>query len=324
MPASATIALAFSTTPKELDPVNTPGWTVGKSSADNFDFTVAADEAQLHRVIFPEHATYNYAGSSVATDSVRWEHFPDLDDTGPASPIAVQDDYGNPISFTDLRLIAIEVKARVPFQGTKATGTITSTNTEVADGDTITIDGVTYRFKNTMAAINDVKRHGTVADTTLANLQAAINGTGTAGVEWYTGTVVHPTVAAGAVTAHTLPLTARDYGTAGNAIATTDTSAQLSLGAPTLTGGLDTSSPPVVRPLEGTVTVRLTSDILPGASSSFVAEWDAPGLFIFAAGEAWTPGSGGRITVTFDTDQPSPKTDQDVNAVVTIIFIGTP
>lgn len=119
-----------------------------------------------------------------------------------------------------------------------AGGTLTSTGTNVTDGDTATLGAVTYRFKTTMAQANDVQR-GADAATTLANLKKAINATGTAGTEYFAGTVVHPTIVAGALTSTTLAVAARVKGTAGNSLASTEVAATLSFGGATLTGGVD-------------------------------------------------------------------------------------
>lgn len=117
-----------------------------------------------------------------------------------------------------------------------AVGTLTSDATNVADGDTVTLGSVVYRFKDTMAQANDVKR-GADAATSLANLKKAINATGTAGTEYYTGTVIHPTIAALTLTATTLLVYAKTGGTGGNSLASTETSAHLSFGGTTLSGG---------------------------------------------------------------------------------------
>lgn len=60
---------------------------------------------------------------------------------------------------------------------------------------------------------------GADADGTLANLQKAINGTGTPGTEYSVGTSAHPDVTCGDVTAHAVTVTAKVAGLAGNSIA---------------------------------------------------------------------------------------------------------
>lgn len=121
-----------------------------------------------------------------------------------------------------------------------ATAVLTSDNTEVVDGDTVTVNDRVYRFKDTLALANDVKRSGTV-DTTLANLRAAINGTGTPGTEYFAGTQAATGVTAGAVTAHAITVTANTVGVAANSFAKAETSIHLDwdgAGA-TFTGGVD-------------------------------------------------------------------------------------
>lgn len=118
----------------------------------------------------------------------------------------------------------------------RATQTLTSDATNVADADTVTIGTTVYRFKDTMAAAYDVKR-GADAATSLDNLKAAINASGTAGTEYFAGTLAHPTVTATTNTDTTQVVQAIAYGTGPNAIATTETSAHLSWGAATLASG---------------------------------------------------------------------------------------
>jgi len=119
-----------------------------------------------------------------------------------------------------------------------AVATLTSDATNVTDADTVTIGSVTYRFKDTMAAVNDVKRGATAAET-LANLKATINLTGTAGTHFFAGTVIHPTVTALTLTATTLLLYAKTGGTGGNSLASTEASTHLTFapGGATFAGG---------------------------------------------------------------------------------------
>lgn len=116
--------------------------------------------------------------------------------------------------------------------------TLTSDATNVTDADTVTIASTVYRFKDTMAQAYDVKI-GASAAATLDNIKAAINASGTAGVEYYTGTLIHPTVTATTNTNTTQIVAAKTVGTAGNSIATTEASTHLSWGAATLSGGHD-------------------------------------------------------------------------------------
>ena len=121
-----------------------------------------------------------------------------------------------------------------------ATGTVTDGNaTNVSDGDTLTIGSTVYRFKTVMLAINDVQI-GASADATAQSLIYAINGAGTPGTDYFTGTVANTSVSAGTLASHAFTLTALALGTGGNAIVLTTTSAHLTLSAGgTLTGGVN-------------------------------------------------------------------------------------
>lgn len=122
------------------------------------------------------------------------------------------------------------------YNGVAASQTLTSDTTNVSDGETVTVDTVVYRFKNTLAAAYDVKIAATAA-LSLANLKAAMNGSGLVGTDYFAGTDPHPTCVAGTIAATTLLVTYYKLGTVGNAIATTETSAHLSWGAATLASG---------------------------------------------------------------------------------------
>lgn len=127
------------------------------------------------------------------------------------------------------------VDGNVKRSGAKASGTLTAS--ALANGDTVTIDGRVYTFEDTLTDVNGhVKRSGVLA-TDLANLVKAINLTGVAGTDYAASQTIHATVSATSG-ATTLVATAKAIGTAGNALATTETSATAAWGAATLSGGL--------------------------------------------------------------------------------------
>ena len=98
-----------------------------------------------------------------------------------------------------------------------ATGKIVFTAQPTAN-DTITIATVTYKFVSALAAANDVKL-GTNLAATLASLVKAVNGTGTAGTDYYTGTkALSDVVVASGSSDTTLNLTAVTPGVSGNYI----------------------------------------------------------------------------------------------------------
>lgn len=112
---------------------------------------------------------------------------------------------------------------------------LTSDTTDFTDGEVVVIGAITYRMKDTLALAYDVKIGASVT-VTLANLRKAINGTGTAGVEYFAGTVAHTLVIATASDATTLTVYSRTYGTANNTLATTETASHYSWGGTTLGG----------------------------------------------------------------------------------------
>ena len=127
--------------------------------------------------------------------------------------------------------------------GTPANLTL-SFASNAAASDTVQIGSTTYTFVSTLAAANDVLI-GAAASDTASNLVAAITaGTGE-GTTYGTGTVAHTDVTAAIGDTNTeVVLTARDAGTAGNAIAVDVESATAEAritGEGTLTGGLDST-----------------------------------------------------------------------------------
>lgn len=73
--------------------------------------------------------------------------------------------------------------------------------------------------------------------TAIINLKKAINGSGTMGTTYGTGTVPHPLVIATTISTTTLVVQAKVWGVSGNSIATTETLANYAFGAATLASG---------------------------------------------------------------------------------------
>ncbi len=197
------------------------------------------------------------------------------------------------LANSDGTIINVDLKTSA---GVAATKVLTSTNTEVTDGDTVTIGAIVYRFKNTMSQAYDVKRNGTTADTTMGALIKAINGTGTAGVDYFAGTVAHPTVSAGALAAHAFTASARTVGVAGNLIALAETSAVLSWAgaAVFLSAGEDVNQ---VLSLASEVKTAIEADTASAAlvDITYVAANDGTGLVTAMAATALTGGSDGKV-----------------------------
>lgn len=123
----------------------------------------------------------------------------------------------------------------------KATAILSSDGTIPTDGDTVTINDVTYRLMGTIAQANDVLRV-TNSNATLDNLVKAVNQTGVSGTDYFAGTVAPTGVTAGARVGSgatgKVTFQATAVGTAANAFASTETSTHLSfLGATFGAGG---------------------------------------------------------------------------------------
>lgn len=129
-----------------------------------------------------------------------------------------------------------------------ASGALTSDTTNPTEGDQLVIGSITYTFMDALSDPGSSPRSytpyevliGADTDETLANLKAAINGSGTPGVEYSLGTAPHPLVTGGTIAANALPITAVTAGADGNEIATTGGGDHLSFGATTLENGVDT------------------------------------------------------------------------------------
>lgn len=117
----------------------------------------------------------------------------------------------------------------------------------VANNDTVTIDGVYYKWTN--ASVDAGSPAGTVGNPWLVKLGAtpadsfqalyyAINASGVAGTDYSTVLVPNPNVQAYSVGGNDLYVAARIAGTSGNAIAVAETGAGISwVTGATLTGG---------------------------------------------------------------------------------------
>ena len=113
---------------------------------------------------------------------------------------------------------------------TRATGSVLLTDVP-ADGDTITLSSVTYRFKTTAAQAFDVTRGATAAATGI-NLARAINASSQGG--YYSSTTINPDIEATTEGA-TVAIRARFGGAAGNLL--TVSSASSAITETALTGG---------------------------------------------------------------------------------------
>ncbi len=99
----------------------------------------------------------------------------------------------------------------------------------IADGDTIAVGGTTYTFKTALTngggagSQNQVLIGASGNTTALANLQSAVNNTGTVGTDYGTGTALNTGVVASAASATNLTFTDKLNGTAAPTVTYTPT-----------------------------------------------------------------------------------------------------
>lgn len=140
--------------------------------------------------------------------------------------------------YTDSVILVPQVSAAK----VAATAVLTSDNSgQFTSGKIVTIGSTVYTFRTALSTGPTVPYEvllGADADASLANLVKAINDSGTEGTHYSVGTVAHPTVSAGAVTSHTVTLTALISGFAANAYATTTDEAKLSFAGATMLSGV--------------------------------------------------------------------------------------
>jgi hypothetical protein len=172
-----------------------------------------------------------------------------------------------------------------------ATGTLTAA-ANAADTETVTIGGKVYTFQDTLTNVDGNVKVGATAADSLANLSAAINLGSGAGTLYAAATTLHPSVSGNG--ASPLVVTAKTAGAAGNSIATTETAAQLSWGAATLTGGANAGTTANIEIFSenvkrGRVRFQGTNDIGPKWNFDFPAVEFAPGSSINPISEEWGP-----------------------------------
>ena len=133
---------------------------------------------------------------------------------------------------------------KTPVNAVAASGKLVSTGTAVSEGEKVTIGATVYTFKTTLSTTPAVPYEvliGVSAAAQMTNLTAAIMATSGAGTTYGTGTAIHPTVSGAVADTDDIDLTAKTKGVAGNLIATTDDSDELSWGSEdvTLVDGID-------------------------------------------------------------------------------------
>lgn len=180
--------------------------------------------------------TTNYPNDSALEQRVIYEEKAASTVAGALATGTITSDATNPSDGDTATIGSYVYTFKTALGDAAATNTLTSNNTQVTAADTVTVNGQVYTFRATPSVAYDVTI-GANADGSLTNLEAAINGTGTAGTTYGVGTATHPTVSSSDVASHVLTLTARNVGTAGNALTLAKSAATLSVGAATFSGG---------------------------------------------------------------------------------------
>ncbi len=134
-----------------------------------------------------------------------------------------------------------DVVAAVGTGSTLAAATLTSTGV-FSPAETVTIGSRTYTFRAALSTGPTIPNEVLIGANQTAshlNLKKAVNGEATAGTEYSTGTVIHPTITAlSSDGTHTI-FNAKTPGTAGNALVSTETCALASFAAGTFASGAD-------------------------------------------------------------------------------------
>lgn len=131
-----------------------------------------------------------------------------------------------------------DARLRFTLTPSVATGILTFAG-NASDTNTVVLNGKTYTFQTVLTNVNGNVLIGGSASASIDNLIAAINLTAGAGTTYAAATTLHPTISAQAGAGDTMVARAKDRGSAGNALTTTETLASGSWGAVTLTNGDD-------------------------------------------------------------------------------------
>lgn len=143
--------------------------------------------------------------------------------------------------LTVLRYIEETTIGVTPDDSVKATGTLTA-SVNFSNAETVTLGSKIFTLQTTLTNVDGHVKIGATLTASLLNLKNAINATGgVSGTDYAAATTEHPTIEATASNATTLSVRAKLGGTAGNALASTETATSASFGAATLTGGTNST-----------------------------------------------------------------------------------
>jgi hypothetical protein len=161
---------------------------------------------------------------------------------------------------------ALNVVTAFNSGGVRANGVLTSTAAPIAT-NTVTIGTQVYTFQAILTASTTANEVliGVSEATSLDNLAAAINGTGTPGVDYGSETVPRTDVTAVSDGVHTLTITAVPYDSSLDTLATTETHANATWGDTTLEDYVATSD--TVASIIGAVEYKSAASVATGSVS---------------------------------------------------------
>jgi hypothetical protein len=154
---------------------------------------------------------------------------------------------GQKSDVQELRALAFDNQTANFTNGLRVTGTGVKASQVVTFGSnvlntlTITIGAKTYTFQDSLTNVDGNVDVGANAEGSIDNLVAAINLAAGAGTAYAAATTAHPTVSAVKASASTMRVTALVAGTAGNAIAVSETGSVMVWTGTELAGGINAS-----------------------------------------------------------------------------------
>ena len=164
------------------------------------------------------------------------------------SPAPVVDYTVTAAEQTEITVAAIAATALLTstqnYLGETAASKALVSSADYGNTETVTIDGKVYTFVTVIGVTEGNVLRGGGETATMANLVSAMMHTGgTPGVNYVTA-AVHPTVSAVSDGVHTVTMTAKTAGTAGNSIAISETCATAAFtgGATALSGGVNSET----------------------------------------------------------------------------------
>jgi hypothetical protein len=186
--------------------------------------------------------------------------------------------------------IAVDVHAGATV---KAQGKFTQATGDVADTETVTVNGKVYTFQTVLTNVDGHVLIGATAQDTIDNFVAAVNAAAGAGTKYAAATTKHTTVTAVKSGTTIAVLTAIIGGTPGNAYTLASTAAHWTRDAATLgtlTLGVDPSADDVTDALFTTINASATEAVsaIDVGDNELLIVADLPGAVVLACSETLT------------------------------------